>query len=144
MVIALVLLASFVAFIGSIVLIAKSQRPTAVTVRRELKKLPVLRNDGTQRILALCHLAERRCDRCAHFDLRQGQDAIAANPAFKQVTSHLAPAQMGLTAKGEMNSSDNPGLAPAFVAKPWRWEEFGACLQHSEVRHGGDSCEKWG
>jgi len=119
--------------------VGNSPSPASRTVRRALKKLPVLREPATQRLLAIGGFVDRRCERCDYFNLEAGQRAMQAHSPFAQAAQFLSPAQMGRPPRdAEGNFLEQP---PEVVTLDWA--SIGACSLHNEGRAKTDRCEKW-
>lgn len=101
----------------------------------------------------------RECNGCTHFDLEEGQAAIAEQPAFQAATQHVSPAMMGRRrdpeASSDEPSADEPSAEPdaseqaetpdAANAIPasCKWTDFGACGHEGQLRWRRDVCAKW-
>lgn len=97
----------------------------------------------TAKIEALNALAEEmnaKCANCVHFDLEEGQAVMAQNPIFLEAARHVPPNTM--MRKLDENGVELPN-EHAFQAKENRWQLFGACTKHEQLRHCSDHCEKF-
>lgn len=84
-----------------------------------------------------------QCHNCKHFDLEEGQAAMRENPNFMKACAVVPPSRMGVPV---MHGDDDKPLPPeqqprSSVPKKATWEDFGACLEHEEVRYKHDVCE---
>lgn len=72
----------------------------------------------------------RVCGNCAHFDLEEGQAAIAHFPVFRQYAQHVPPKR-----SGERYERDEAGEIVQTVTSPiperCEWKDFGACRKVS-------------
>lgn len=122
-----------------------SRRPIPSTIRKSIRRLPVLRGDGVQRIGALVGVAATTCGRCAHFDLPAGQEMLKHH-SFGMATASLAPSQMARTAKGgwkEENGFDSTGRPIEDPESKDRWHELGACTLKQIGVFAPQSCKDW-
>ncbi len=121
-----------------------SSRPIPVTLRKAIRRLPVLRDPGAQRVGALLGVAATTCGRCQHFDLAAGQEMISKS-TFGMAAQILDPSQMMKTTKGAWkaeNGFDELGQ-PTSTSLKDKWSEVGACGLHRIGVFAPHSCKDW-
>lgn len=122
-----------------------SRRKIPATLRRSVRRLPVLRDPGMQRVGALLGFAGKTCGRCEHFDLVAGQEMLKHN-TFGMATAVLNPSQMAKTAKGawkEETGFDERGQPLEDPTSKDRWHELGACNLKRIGVFAPQSCKDW-
>ena len=111
---------------------------------------------GNGRLIATVIGSKRKCANCKSFNLKDGQEALAAHPAFAAAAAVLSPDQMGrsnvpsleqLKAEGCTDEEAATKREAAIASQPApvsaRWSEIGACNKHNQGRWTGDKCEDW-
>lgn len=81
------------------------------------------------------------CQECVHWSLDEGRATLQRFPAFLQAASVLSANQMQRSAVDGIGEA-NEGRAQLPLAED-KWEYFGACLGHAELRHRTDTCSKF-
>ena len=78
------------------------------------------------------------CSNCEHFDLEEGQAVMRQNPIFLEAARHVSPNTMmrKLDEHGKELPNEN-----RLKAKEDRWDLFGACAMHEQLRHSHHTCE---
>lgn len=121
-----------------------SRRAIPVTLRKSIRRLPVLRDPGVQRIGALMGVAGTTCGRCVHFDLATGQKMLTGTN-FGIAAQMLAPNQMLKTKRGawtKENGFDERGQ-PLNEDVDTKWSELGACTLKNIGVFAPHSCKDW-
>lgn len=121
---------------------------------------------GEGRIITVTNApSARKCSNCKHFDLEEGQATMRQHKPFLAAAAQLTPSEMGRTiqyrevecprdgctrekpipdctaCQGNGTVNKRIGPEPSSIAAKTKWSDFGACLEHSELRHAGDHCD---
>jgi len=83
-------------------------------------------------------LGGKSCQRCLHWSLREGQNALNQNPAFKQAAGVLSPNEM-MASQTDSDGEGNAGRKALPLAEN-KWQFIGACMGYEEMRHRTDIC----
>lgn len=97
---------------------------------------------GTPARRKLRVLDEHTCRTCTAWNREEGQAIMTKFPAFRAAAEVVTPAEMAYGY--EINEAgERVGLKGPAGATTMRWEDFGACHVHGELRHITDTCTNY-
>lgn len=116
-------------------LMGRAPSDPAARTKRALTVVPSSRSSGSA----------ITCANCAHFDHELGQRELAAHPPMVGAMAHIPPWRMGRQMKVDAEGKHLP-LSEQGVAKNMlllRWEDMGACVEHTDLRAPFDTCPQF-
>lgn len=88
---------------------------------------------------------KRQCATCRHWDHTTGQETIARHAPFAAAAQVIPPWRMGRKVLRDKDGHELPimeqGIPPELLRT--RWDDFGACYTHGELRSRVDHCDRW-